>query len=502
MNERSRVPLLLALCSAFVQAHGAITTGHLMWLAAVPWGAALVLACRDSSPARAARTAFGLGAWIGAVSSAHLWGIAYYHPAVYVLTIAYHALVWGTFSAFAGVALVRSGGTWALRSGAAWALIEGARSIGGWSFPFYFGGTLARETVVVQLASVIGTSGLSGLLFWVGFGASGYLAAAWGERRWARPGLLLPPLAFVALSTGWGALRLHNAPRARTSERVAALQGSIPPWFYTLAAGTGPYRRVVEEHYGFLYRKALASSPPPDFVLFPETTFDWPTLPNTAAIRRLATLSATRIPPRTQIVFGVAFTESYEGGSVNGVGIASADAAGLPRLDSVITKHQLVPLIEMRDRPSDIWQVADAGGKRLGVMICYESMYTEPALFASRRGASLLTVLSDDGGMRHAPIAWTHAEQDRMRAIEAGIPLVRAGQAGVSYGVDAYGRLLGRLDSWKVGALTVDVPMNRLETVYTAVGRYWLVIWAAIAFTGLRLRRFREILPREEARGG
>jgi apolipoprotein N-acyltransferase len=57
--------------------------------------------------------------------------------------------------------------------------------------------------------------------------------------------------------------------------------------------------------------------------------------------------------------------------------------------------------------------------------------------------------------------------------------------------VDAYGRLLGRLDSWKVGMLLVDVPMAKLDTVYRAVGRYWLVVWAALAFVGLRIRRER-----------
>jgi apolipoprotein N-acyltransferase len=489
MNAPRLLPWLLALCSALVQAHGATTSGHLMWLAPVPWGAALILACRDLPARRAGRRGAALGALVGVVSSAHLWGIAYYHGSVYALILAYHALVWGAFSAFAGVAVARAGAHYALASGAAWAFIEGVRSFGALSFPFYFGGTLAGETAVAQIASVVGTGGLSGLLFWVGFGVAGPAAALFGEHRFRSFRVWGPGLIAAALAGGYGAARLaRSAPAARTL-RVSAIQGSIPPWLYSLATGPGPFRRTVEEHYGFLYREALSSNPPPDLVLFPETTFDWHIQPTTESIRRIRTLSSTKLPPRTSLLFGASFTDLHGLGSSNSVGVATPDGTGLPELQSVITKHQLVPFIEVRHRPSNRWQLAAAGPHRVGMMVCYESMYTESALSSARAGADLLVILSDDGGMRHAAIAWTHAEQARMRAIEAGLPLVRAGQAGASYATDAYGRMLGRLDHWERGTLTRDVPLHDLVTPYRRIGRWWMLPWLALALAPLIRRR-------------
>jgi apolipoprotein N-acyltransferase len=100
-------------------------------------------------------------------------------------------------------------------------------------------------------------------------------------------------------------------------------------------------------------------------------------------------------------------------------------------------------------------------------------------------------ILSDDGGMRRAAIAWTHAEQARMRAIEAGLPLVRAGQAGASYATDAYGRLLGRLDHWEIGELTRDVPLHDLNTPYRRLGRLWMFPWLALAVFPFLRRSYR-----------
>jgi apolipoprotein N-acyltransferase len=482
-------PWLLALCSALVQAHGATTSGHLMWLAPIPWGIALLLACRDLEPRKAAKEGAKLGALVGVVSSAHLWGIAYYHESVFLVVLVYHAIVWGAFSAYAGLAVVRTGRLFPLAAGAAWALIESVRSLGSFSFPFYFGGTLADELAVAQIASVIGTGGLSGLLFWFGFGLAGPAAKWWDERRFASARFWAPGVVAALVGVSYGAVRLAQARPAERTMRVSALQGSIPSWLYSLATGPGPFRSVVEEHYGFLYRQALASKPPPDLVLFPETTFDWHIRPTTEAIRRLGTLSATRLPRNTALLFGASFSDEHGAGSSNGVGIATPDYTGLPTLRGVITKHQLVPFIEVRHRPSNRWQLARAGAHNVGMMVCYESMYTESALFSAHAGAEILVILSDDAGMRHAAIAWTHAEQARMRAIEVGLPLVRAGQVGVTYATDAYGRVLGRMDSWESGELTRDVPLNNIETPYRKMGRGWTAVWAVLAVVPLLRRR-------------
>ncbi len=469
-----------------------MTAGHFMWLSAVVWGLMLMLSTPEGTPLRRAvfRAAL-LSGFAGVLAGVQQWGVAYYAPSVYYVVIGYHTLVWSAFGALAMPLLLRGGVVATLSVGALWALIENLRSLGTFAYPFFFGGMLADELPVAQVASVVGSTGLSGLVFWVGFCVAGPLAALWGERRWARAIQWAPGLAICGLATFGGWMRVKNAPEASASVKVSALQGSIPPWLYTLASGPGPFKRLIEEHYGFLYREALAQKPAPDIVLFPETTFNWNVEPTTAGVRRITTLGATKIPEHTSLLVGASFSKRSGLGSRNGVGVVTPDPLGRPNLRGLIVKRQLVPFIEVGHQPAQRWALAQVGEVRLGVMVCYESMHPQAGLFAARSKAKLLTIVSDDGGMRWAPIAWTHSQQGRMRAIEVGLPLVRAGQVGLSYATDAYGRVLGQLDWWEVGQLTADVPLHDVPTIYRRVGLWWSFVWAALAFGPLVFRRVR-----------
>jgi hypothetical protein len=102
VNRRALLPWLFAACSAFVQAHGATTSGHVMWLAPIPWGVALMLAAADAPTLRLAiRRGALLSAAIGVVSSAHQWGIAFNAGIDYGVVLLYNFLAWGLNGAIA-----------------------------------------------------------------------------------------------------------------------------------------------------------------------------------------------------------------------------------------------------------------------------------------------------------------------------------------------------------------------------------------------------------------
>jgi apolipoprotein N-acyltransferase len=203
------------------------------------------------------------------------------------------------------------------------------------------------------------------------------------------------------------------------------------------------------------------------------------------------------MPPRTSLLFGASFTRIDGLSSLNAIALATPDRSGLPKLGGLLVKRRLVPFIEGRHQRAQQWKLARFRDYDVGAMVCYESMYPEPARFAAANGADLLVVVSDDAGMRRAPIAWTHAEQARFRAIENGLPLVRDGQAGVTYAIDAYGRELGRIDAWEVGTLTRDVPLHDVATPYRRIGPHWGWAWAALAF-GPAIARRRAQAQREK----
>lgn len=486
------LPWVLVVLSALLQAYGAMSSGHVMWLAPVPWGLALALRLSRAPTGwlGALRAGAGPSALLGLVAGAQQWGVAYYAAGAWALLIAYHVLVWGLFGALAAVLLATRRASAALGVGALWALLEVLRSFGAYSYPFSFGGMLAGELPLLQLASVTGVSGLSLLLMWTGMALGTAGASAFGVRDWARRGRVLAPLLVTALVALSGALRLRTAPSASETLRVAVLQGSVPTWLYSLASGTGPFRRVVEEHYGALYRQALHDRPAPEVVFFPETTFDWHLEMTTASLRRLRSLGVTRLPPETTLAIGASFRD-LRGASVNGIALMRADPQGRPTLVDLIAKRRLVPLIESGHRAAKQWAVSTAGRVPVGFLVCYESMYSEAGRTLARSGARVLAIASDDAGLRRSPIAWTHAQQGRARAVESGLPLVRAGQAGQSYALDAYGRSLAELPQWEVGVLRAELPLHDVPTLYRALGSWWAVPWGALALTPLLGRRRR-----------
>lgn len=63
----------------------------------------------------------------------------------------------------------------------------------------------------------------------------------------------------------------------------------------------------------------------------------------------------------------------------------------------------------------------------------------------------------------HSPAGfWQHYHQTRVRAVEQGLPIVRAATSGISAVIDGYGRTVEKLDIGTIGVLDANLP-NRLN---------------------------------------
>jgi apolipoprotein N-acyltransferase len=89
------------------------------------------------------------------------------------------------------------------------------------------------------------------------------------------------------------------------------------------------------------------------------------------------------------------------------------------------------------------------------------------------RGADrpdLLLTLTNDGWFGVTTGPRQHYHQGRVRAVESGVPLLRASSNGISALVDAHGREHARLELNAVGTLDVQTPARLAPTIYGRVG--------------------------------
>ncbi len=108
--------------------------------------------------------------------------------------------------------------------------------------------------------------------------------------------------------------------------------------------------------------------------------------------------------------------------------------------------------------------------------ICYEECFSHLVREGKVRGAKLLANLSNDVWFPHSRLPKDHFHLGRFRAVENGLPLVRACNTGITAGVDCFGHIVGRLeekadrDHWFQGVLFLEIPTYTASTFYSLTG--------------------------------
>lgn len=134
------------------------------------------------------------------------------------------------------------------------------------------------------------------------------------------------------------------------------------------------------------------------------------------------------------------------------------------------------------------------GAPQAGPLICYEILFPGEVVGAKRPGW-FVNVTDDSwfgpwaGPLQHLLIA-------RVRAIEEGIPVVRAANTGISAVIDPLGRIQARLDLDKTGILDADLPASVEATPYARSG--WYGFFLLLLGCGVAAVLAQLILPKSE----
>jgi apolipoprotein N-acyltransferase len=100
--------------------------------------------------------------------------------------------------------------------------------------------------------------------------------------------------------------------------------------------------------------------------------------------------------------------------------------------------------------------------------------------------------LTNDAWFGNFSGPYQHLAQARMRAIESGLPVLRAANTGVSAVIDAKGRVLHALPLNTEGYLDAVLPEPLPETLYAKSGDLPLTIVVVLLLLTALLRRRRE----------
>ncbi|HXZ02064.1 MAG TPA: apolipoprotein N-acyltransferase [Stellaceae bacterium] len=363
----------------------------------------------------------------------------------------------------------------------------------GYAWAGAFPGALA----VLQSASVIGIYGLSLLTVTVAA-----LPARLGDLGRGRLQAPLAALLLVAAAAAGGAWRLAEAPRTSVPGVMLRLvQPSIPE---TLKNDPKALAQNL--------RRLLALSASPGAAAVGDLI--WPEAAAPPLLERYPELRqaiAAVIPKGGLLLTGAERAEPAQGWPPRqvwnsilalddaGAIIAAYDKAHLVPFGEYVPLRGILPIERIAPGIGDFSRgpgprtLDPPGLPPVSPLICYEAIFPGAVVDPAHRPEWLLNVTNDawygvsSGPFQHLAIA-------RVRAVEEGMPLVRAANNGVSAVIDSYGRVLARLDLNAAGVLDAPLPTALAPTLFERMrdSLFWglaLVLLAAVGIVSRFDRR-------------
>jgi len=340
-----------------------------------------------------------------------------------------------------------------------------------------------------QFAAAVGVYGL-GLVTVLAVCAVAPLIAGGGTRKGRIGAAVAGAAALVALFVG-GAIRLSGAEVRSTGTIVRVVQADVDQeskW------SPEAYRDIVQRYVALTARPGPRV---PDVVIWPEGA-----LPNTANAVLAegaweAGAIAAALQPGQTLLAGLSRGEpdptAESGGRYFNSLIAMRRLPGRDgmRIEAVYDKYRLVPFGEFlpagalmsrlgvrslvhvpadftagpRPRPLEL-----VGLPTVQPLICYESLF--PGFVGRGADVKWIANVSNDAWFGRTSGPLQHLNLASYRAIETGLPVVRATPTGTSAVIDPWGRIVGdkRLDPGESGVIDAALPQALTATPYARVG--------------------------------
>ncbi len=354
-------------------------------------------------------------------------------------------------------------------------------------FPWnVLGYALTGPLALAQSAALVGIWGLTFAAVAI-FASPAVLADERSETRrpWLPPALAAATLAAMAV---FGAIRLAQPPAGFVDGvRLRIMQPNLQQDIkFNYSA-----KQQVMSHYLALSDRATGpqSSGVRDatHLIWPESAFPFFLTREADALAQIAQL----LPKGTVLITGgVRAPELAPGAKLtrayNSIYVIDHDGSVLSIYDKVhlVPFGEYLPFQNLLERLGLMQLTKVQGGfipgdrrrtmpvpnaPRFLPLICYEIIFPGAAVPRGERPGWLIN-LTNDGWFGISTGPYQHLRQAQVRAIEEGLPLVRAANTGVSAVIDAYGRTVSSLPLGTEGVLDAALPRAIGRTLYARAG--------------------------------
>ena len=120
-------------------------------------------------------------------------------------------------------------------------------------------------------------------------------------------------------------------------------------------------------------------------------------------------------------------------------------------------------------------------------IICYESIYADYITEYVRKGANVLTIITNDGWWGNTPGYKQHMNYARMRAIETRRWIARSANTGISCFIDPLGKIYDQQPWDTAAAIKMDIEPLQELTFFVRYGDYLSRIWNVVSIIFLLL---------------
>ncbi|WP_375646303.1 apolipoprotein N-acyltransferase [Bartonella sp. AA56HLJMS] len=284
-------------------------------------------------------------------------------------------------------------------------------------------------------------------------------------------------LSLIFIHCGFGFYRLHTIENTTEDQKSAYWVRIVQPSIQqNIKLRDNTRESMLEAHMKLSATPTTDQNSEPDFIVWPEASVPYLLYDNSSITMRIASLlkpkqwaivgairASNDLPHSQTQYFNTISVINAQGNILN-----TSDKLHLVPFGEYLPYQSLLKKIGLRTLADNIGGYSAASVRKIVTMpngfsylplICYEAIFPHEMTFKGSPPQAIINI-TNDAWFGVTPGPYQHLQQAQLRAVELGIPLIRAANNGISAVIDSYGRIVVALRQNAVGIIDSQVPSS------------------------------------------